>query len=239
MMMAPLMIAAALLAAPTTPRELNAAGMEQYKLKKLEEAAALFTRAIAAEPAQPPVTLKEQVELTRTLALAHYNLACVLALLRARGKVCGAQAYRSTVITHLEEAVRRDPARLERALKDPDLASVRDTLGYSSLLGLHPKRTGDLPALLSRARFWSQGTGAYGSLQQLQLLEGGAAVLTTRTVPDVGPVTSKTERGRWKLTGRDLSVTVGAVSLEGPVAEDGALDFKSGRFTDAPSECDA
>jgi tetratricopeptide (TPR) repeat protein len=238
-MIAPLLVVAALLAAPTTPRELNSAGMELYKLKKLKEAAGLFTQAIAAEPKAPPVTIKEQTDLTRTLALAHYNLACVLALLRARGQVCEAEAYRSNVLSHLQEAVRRDPARLDRALKDPDLASVRDTLGYQSLQGLHPSRAADLPALLPRVRFWSQGVGAYGSIHQLELAADGSAVLTTRSFDDAGKVKVKAEKGRWKLTGRSLSVNAGSTALEGPVAEDGSLEFKVGRFTDAPSECDA
>lgn len=238
-MIAPLLIVAALLAAPTTPRELNSAGMDQYRLRKLKEAAALFTRAIAAEPKELPATTKEQTELARTLALAHYNLACVLALLRARGQVCEAEAYRSNVLSHLQEAVRRDPARLERALKDPDLASVRDTLGYQSMLGLHPSRTADLPALLPRVRYWSPGAGAYGSIHQLDLVANGTAVLTTRSFDDAGKVKVKAERGRWKLDGRNLSVTVPSTALEGPVAEDGSLEFKAGRFTDAPSECDA
>lgn len=59
--------------AETSAVDLNAQGYRQYKAGRYAEALELFNQAIQKDP---------------KLALAHYNLAATLGLLRGRGKTC-------------------------------------------------------------------------------------------------------------------------------------------------------
>lgn len=225
-----------LLAAPSSARELNSAGMDKYKAKQWVEAVGLFRQAIEVGEKEAPVSSKEQVERSRTLALAHFNLACSLALLRKAGRVCDADAYRSAITAQLEQSVLLDPNRLERVVADKDLEPIRDTLAWQSMQGLSPKRDKDLPTLLTKVKWWSAGVGAFGSLSQLSFAANGSVTEVLRVAPE-GGTTSTT--GKWTLTGRTLSVTVGGKTREGTFAEDGKLDLAGTGYRDEPSECGA
>ena len=65
--------------------QLNTAGFRCYKEKKYGEAALLFGGATMVDD---------------KLALAHYNLACTLALLRKENKVCDNNAYLDRILEH-------------------------------------------------------------------------------------------------------------------------------------------
>src|SRR3954471_5214301 len=129
-----------------SPRELNDAGLKSYRAKDLEKAVEQFQKALAEDPEERTAgpTMKEKVERARLRALIHHNLACAQALLRAKGQVCVTENYRGVIVDHLFKSVAYVPSRLERAVSDPDLASVRDTLGFQSLLGLSIERDVDL-----------------------------------------------------------------------------------------------
>ena len=227
-------------AAPTSARDLNSAGMEKYKARQLVEAIGLFQQAIENGEKETPLSTKEKVERNRTLALAHFNHACAQSLLRKAGKVCDGDAYRSAITGHLEQSVMLDPNRLERVLADKDLESIRDTLAYHSMLGLTVKREKDLPALLAKVRWWSPGSGAFGSLSQLTFAAGGEVTELVRAVdPEGGKESTRSLKGRWTLTGRSLSLTIEGKTRAGTVGEDGKLELGGVAYRDEPSECGA
>ncbi len=227
-------------APPTTSKELNSAGMDKYKAKQLVEAIALFAQAIEAGEKEAPLSMKEQVERNRTLALAHFNRACSQALLRKAGRVCDGDAYRSTIMAHLEKAVLLDPSRLERVLADKDLAPIRDTIAYQGMLGFSAKREKDLPTLLSRTHWYSPGVGAFGSLSHVVFKPSGVVTEERRTMNDeTGKMSVKQVTGTWTLAGRKLTVTLEGKAVEGTLGEDGKLVLNGVQFADEPSECGA
>lgn len=97
--------------------------MKLYQAKRYPEAIEQFKAAIAAETGQP--STKDEVAQTRALALAHFNLACAMALARKAGKTCEVGAYLGVVWEHVLESIRLDPSRLEKAVSDPDLKELR------------------------------------------------------------------------------------------------------------------
>lgn len=76
--------------------DLNTQGFRLYKQKKYVEAADLFKQALAADPRH---------------ALAHYNLACTLALISKTDEACKLGARRSVILEHLARAVELDGTR--------------------------------------------------------------------------------------------------------------------------------
>jgi hypothetical protein len=156
----------------------NAAGMKLYQAKKYPGAVAQFRLAVKNAEAVPQPTTKEQVAQTRALALAHFNLACTLSLLRRAKRVCEFDAYRSTITEHVGRSIALDPNRLEKALTDADLAGVRDTFFFQSLKGLSPKRVEQLDELVRGVRWWNAGQGVYGSTVEL-VFTGGQVEVTS------------------------------------------------------------
>lgn len=236
------MILLAALALLASPKELNDSGMKAYRGKQLEQAVDLFRKALAEDPEEKTAgpSVKEQVERAKLRALIHHNLACAQSLLRAKGQVCVTDNYRGDIVKHLHESVRYDPSRLDRATKDPDLAAVRDTLGFQSLLGLSIARDVDLLALLPRVRWWTPGQGAFGSLSELGFKADGTCESKTKVMTEDGkPLPPKVVKGRWKLSGRKLSIEwADGKKSEGEVAEAG-LQLDGTPWSDSPSECDA
>lgn len=227
-------------AAPPTAKGLNSAGMEKYKARQFVEAIGLFQQAIDAGAKEGAASIREQVELNKTVALAHFNHACAQSLLRKAGRVCDGDAYRSAITGHLEKSVLLDPNRLDRVAADKDLEPIRDTLAYHSMLGLSAKRERDLPALLVKVRWWSPGVGAFGSLSQLSFAANGSMIETIREVdPEGGKEKVKAMKGRWTLTGRALSITVDGKTRNGTLGEDGKLNLSEVEYRDEPSECGA
>lgn len=226
---------------PVSLRELNARGISAFRQKKLEEAAKSFDAAVRAAPVDPPLTLKTEVERSRQLAFAHYNLACALSLLRQAGRLCTVENYRSNIIHHLHQAVRLEPSRLERALKDPDLRAVRDTLGFQSLLGLSPRELKDLSKLLTKVRWFAPGKGAAGSLEEYRFFARGTVEALKQRFDDEGKrLPPLRVRGTWTLDGRQLRlVWPGGAVNEGSFVENGQLVFDGQRWSDEPTECDA
>src|SRR5688500_12236820 len=77
------LLAACLSATPSPAKGLNTQGFRLYKAGKYSQALELFEQARLADPAY---------------ALAHYNYAATLGVLRKQGKVCEHDAYRSTIV---------------------------------------------------------------------------------------------------------------------------------------------
>lgn len=240
------MLLLSLLLAASPTADANAAGMKLYQAKKYAEAVEQFRKAVkAGEPAGASV--KEAVQLTRVRALAHFNLACTLALLRKAGKVCEFDAYRGTITSEVQEAIQLDPNRLEKALTDGDLTGIRDTLAFQSWKGLSPTREADLPKLLVATSWWSEGVGVFGSTAQLAFTDRSVTITSLVLDAEGVPLPKRQSvTGTWTLSGRALRLTFPTAPsgrqkvIEATFTEDGRLDVKEGTdFDDAPSECEA
>jgi len=188
--------AAAHLAGPTkaSAAVLNTAGFRCYRADRLDDAVALFGRALDHDP---------------THALAHYNLASSLGVLRGRGDICGSDATLRRMMTHLEAAVRFDPGRRARLAEDPDLTPVRDLPRFRILQGADPATRRGVVQAVQGATFYAPAPGAFGHPLHLTLqgaaphkdLEHGAlpALHQRRSVTDAGALETAEQVGGWAV----------------------------------------
>jgi len=214
-------------------RDLNTAGFRLYKEGRYEEALGYFGRAIEADP---------------TYALAHYNYACTLGVLRDTGpeSVCRYDAYKWRILDYLEESVRLDPGRLERMQEDPDLECVHDTFRYQLLLGLDPTDPNDALLILQRVSWYSYNAGAYGPVEGLDFKENGLLEHWKLDVTGDEPV-RLTLTGIYSVTDDGMEMRPGSSATIGPrysmeLTEDGLLyihGFTPELFIDDPRDCDA
>jgi tetratricopeptide (TPR) repeat protein len=217
----------ALPALAQSARELNAEGFRLYKAGQLPQALEKFQAAAQADP---------------KYALAHYNVAATLGVLRKQGQVCQFDAYRETIVERLNTAVKLDPKRLARAREDTDLDPIRDTLGWQRLLGRSPARAADVPELLRRVSWFGPGVGVYGTTRALRFQDGGRVVLQRKTFDNPeGMPRDEEVSGTYSVKGRALELRLpGMKPLKGTLTVRGALQVDElGTFTDSPSECEA
>ncbi|HZI06555.1 MAG TPA: hypothetical protein VEZ71_21170 [Archangium sp.] len=222
-----LLLLALVLAAPSyaqSARALNTEGFRLYEAGKYPEALEKFEASARADP---------------KFALAHYNVAATLGVLRKQGQICPYSAHRQTILERLNTAVRLDPRRLARARQDADLDPIRDTLGWQKLLGRSPDRQGDVPELLRRVTWFSPGEGVYGSTRKLTFPDGKRVVLWRRIIED--PTRTQEQTGTYTIKGRTITLTFpGKKPLPGRMTARGVLEFEElGAFQDSPSECEA
>ncbi|WP_205520373.1 tetratricopeptide repeat protein [Pyxidicoccus caerfyrddinensis] len=228
MLTAPLLLALALTAAVPAPaaRTLNTEGYRLYQAGRYPEALEKFQEAAREAP---------------DYALARYNVAATLGLLRKQGKVCEYSAHRDVIVEHLTQAVKLDARRLARAKVDRDFDAIRDTLGWQRLLGRTPEREADVPRLLTAVSWFGPGVGVYGTTQGLRFQANGRAVLWTKQVGDDGKPRPGEVPGTYVVRGRQVELRLkGRAPLVGTLTDKGALTFPElSTFTDSPSECDA
>jgi len=220
-----LSLAASAQPAPSA-KALNTEGFRLYQAGKYPEALEKFRAAVQADPKH---------------ALAQYNVAATLGVLRKQGRVCDYDAYRGTILQYLTEAVKLDPRRLKRAKEDPDLDPIRDTVGWQRLLGRSPTRAADVPELLRKVSWYGPGVGIYGTLVTLRFEEGGKLTLSRKVPQDEGPPKQETITGTYSVKGRTVEVRLpGQKPDTGSLNAQGMLTMKAlGEFYDSPSECDA
>ncbi len=172
---------------------------------------------------------------------AHYLLAALLAEERRGGRVCQSDAYRSTILQRLNEAIEVDAAFKQKALTDGRFAVVHDTMGWQQLLGRSPAQLADVPELLRRVSFHGPSQGMYGSNAMLDFQFQGQ-VRGWRSVWDDkldGPKRVSV-RGSYRVEGRTVTITFGKEIWHGKLGTDGTLEIEGqGTFIDEPSECDA
>ncbi|WP_426752442.1 hypothetical protein [Myxococcus sp. Y35] len=218
----------ALSGAASTPaaRELNTQGFRLYQAGRYPEALERFQASARESPGY---------------ALAHYNLAATLGVLRKQGQVCEYSAHRDVIVEHLSRAVSLDARRLTRAREDADFDPIRDTLGWQKLQGRSPQREADVPALLRDVSWFGPGVGVYGTTQRLRFAARGRVTLWTKEVDANGTPREKQTRGRYSVSGRQVTLRLnGRPPVEGTLTQTGALTFPGWEtFTDSPSECDA
>jgi tetratricopeptide (TPR) repeat protein len=209
-----------------TARDLNTEGFRLYQAGKYPEALEKFQAATKKDPKH---------------ALAQYNVAATLGVLRKQGKVCEYEAYPSTIVEYLTASVRLDPKRLKRAKEDPDLDPIRETVGWQRLLGRSPTRAADVPEILRKVKWYGPGVGVYGTLVKLRFEDGGKVVMTKRTPQDEGAPKEEETSGTYSVKGTRVEVKLpGQKPDTGSINAEGVLTFKAlGSFYDFPSECDA
>lgn len=222
-----LLLLTLILAAPSSAqsaRALNTEGFRLYQAGKYPEALEKFEAAAQADPKH---------------ALAHYNVAATLGVLRKQGQICPYSAHRETILERLNTAIRLDPRRLARAKVDADLDPIRDTVGWQRLLGRSPARQADVPEILRRVTWFSPGEGVYGSTRKLTFPDKKRVVLWRRIIED--PTRTKEQTGTYKLKGRTLTLSFpGRKPITGRMTARGVLEFEElGTFLDSPSECEA
>jgi tetratricopeptide (TPR) repeat protein len=222
----PLLLALLLSAAPApSARTLNTQGFRLYQAGQYPEALEKFQAAAQADP---------------KMALAHYNVAATLGVLRKKGKICDYSAYRETILERLTRSVELDPRRLARAKQDADLDPIRDTLGWQRLLGLSPQNEADVPKLLRRVTWFKLDTGM--AREKLTFPDARRVVLErTGFDEETQRVTTRKRTGTYTLRGRTLRVTLlNEPPVQGTLTDKGALQLGTlGTFTDLPPECDA
>jgi tetratricopeptide (TPR) repeat protein len=225
LLLAPLLFAVPALA--QSAKELNAEGFRLYQAGKFPEALEKFQAASQADP---------------KYALAWYNSAATLGVLRKQDRVCEFEAYRETIVQQLGTAVKLDPRRLTRAKEDKDFEPIRDTLGWQRLLGRSPQRVADVPTLLRQVSWFGPGVGVYGTTQKLRFQEGGRVVLWRKTVDDAGTPREEELPGTYTVKGRAVELRFPGMKqpLKGTLTATGALKVNGlETFTDSPSECEA
>ena len=207
-------------------KELNTAGFRLYQAGQYAQALEKFQAAVQADAHN---------------ALAQYNVAATLGVLRKQGKVCSYEAYRSTILQYLTQAVKLDSRRLKRAKEDADFDGIRDTVGWQRLVGLSPARVADVPELLRKVSWFGPGVGVYGTLVTLRFEEGGKVSLNRKIIQDEGPPKAESLQGTYSVKGQKIEVRLSGQKPEvGTLRADGQLSFKTlGEFSDSPSECDA
>lgn len=222
-----LLLAPSALAQPAKAKELNTEGFRLYQAGKYPEALEKFQAAAQADPKH---------------ALAHYNTAATLGVLRKQGQVCEYNAFKQTILQYLTTSVRLDSRRLKRAKEDADLDPIRDTVGWQRLLGKSPSRAADVPGILRQVTWYGPGVGVYGTLQRLRFQDGGKVVLWKRTPQDEGAPKEEEIPGTYSVKGRTVTVKLPGYArpLTGSINAEGVLKLTGlGDFFDAPSECEA
>ncbi len=209
--------------------ELNTEGFRLYQAKNYGAALDKFRAAIAADEQH---------------ALAHYNYAATLGLLRKQGKTCEFDAYQSTILEHLTRSVELDERRRARMQRDADFNSVRDSLGYQKLLKRDPANDRDVRTLLVELMFLSQSQGAFGQTTQLDLKADGTLTISQLVIDD--DVKKVTSTGTWKAKGRAVTVSFkkpifGVTRATGTFNAEGHLVFEKPAWdlSSERSDCDA
>lgn len=229
--MSALVLALLLGGAPASPAAaLNTEGYRLYQAQKYAEAIETFRKAIAADGNH---------------ALSHYNLAATLGLMRKQNRVCEFDAYQSTVLDELEQAVKLDEGRRKRAQKDSDFDDVKDTVRWQKLIGLDPARDADVKKLVVALGFWAPSNGALGSPAHFDFKADGTFVADLKEMGEGGEIEPVQLTGTFTVTGRKVTLKLstarqGKKTLTGTFGVDGALELEGfDRLTDQRSECDA
>ena len=213
-------------------KELNAEGFRLYRQGKFPEALERFKQAMGADD---------------HLALAHYNYAATLGVLRAKGEVCGSGAYKSEIVSHLKRSIELDAGRRARMKSDRDFDPVRDTVGYQQLLGRSPGNPRDVSVIVEQVTWYGESPGAYGPKSGADFKPAGKVELWFQVMgPDDAAPRKQKVQGTWWVSGTRVKVKLakpldGKTTLEGTLDAEGALTMPDplGKLTDDPKECDA
>lgn len=218
----------AVLLAASPAAKLNTEGFRLYQAKNYPAALEKFAAAVRADEGH---------------ALSHYNLAATLGVLRGQGKVCEYDAYQSTILEHLEAAVRLDERRRARLKVDRDFDSVKDTVRYQVLVGRSPSREKDVAPIVVAVAWALPAEGAYGNPLTLTFSSAGTFTLRLMQLGEEGPQ-FEVVNGRWTAKGFQLTLDFdqpfeGQKRAVGQLTPQGRLVFPKWNLSDSRSDCDA
>ena len=210
----------------------NNAGHRYYEKGDLFAAILLFRKAIATDDRH---------------ALAHYNLACSLALVRGLqgGTACGdIEAYQDSILRLLERSVALDRDRQARIAEDPDLDSVRHLMRFRIIAGADMNDPDTLHSLLATTRWFDPPQGAFGSLKELDLKDDGTYPLGWtaggQAAHDGVEAPALPSPGTWELEGFTLRLKhKGDLTILGVNPMGSLLDGQQPVWTEDPAECSA
>lgn len=205
--------------------ELNTLGYRAYQSGDLTEAARLFREAVEADDDN---------------ALAHYNLACTLALLRRSEPACEHDATQLTILNHLARAVELDEGRRTRMRQDADLDDLRNLLRFRILDQGMPSSEAATRSLLAGVTLWAPAVGVYGSTGTLVLQADGSVAVTRRTLEGDAVVDRAEPDGRWSIEGSTVVLELGDDRQELSLDPTGVLTAGDTRLWSGHSpECSA
>lgn len=205
---------------------LNTKGFRLYKKKQYAKAMKYFEQATKADPAY---------------ALAHWNLACTLGVLRKNKRnICRFRATQQRLLRHLGKAIKLAPTYKKKMQRDRDLDTIRGTLAYQKWLGHKPTQRSAVRHLAQSIRWFGPSVGMYGPTLKLQLDQRKKARLDVLNQKSL-----KWQRiqGRYSLRGRTIRLWLkqkvqGKQKITGKLGRDGKLRLPGlAVFTDNPSEC--
>jgi hypothetical protein len=216
--------------------ELNTVGYRCYRAGMLPQARHLFLLAL---------------RLDETHALAHYNLACTLMLLRRAGEVCEHDATLGAAMHHLERAVAIDAKRKTRMKEDEDLVELRDNLRYRMLAGVRMGDPVSVRKALKGVTVYGPGVGAFGTLRTLTFEGAGdggpdsRVRVSIRSLDDGMPSEPVERKGYWDAQPGRLVIKLptdvegGGTMVLTPQGDILNADGSATAWYAAPSECDA
>jgi hypothetical protein len=210
----------------------------------------LALAACVAPAADPPATSGASEALTAGIDIpkseALLAKAVKLADLHAAGNACESEAYLSSIVDLLRQAIAvRDTVyfRTQVIAKKPVLAhELKGTLAWQEVLGnFKPNDLNTLPAALSAdVSLWDTDGGAFGNKQRLEFLPDGKAILHVLDVNSSDfhwndtPTTWTYEKGQLSLgTGDRYVITFESGTLEAQLPGGGIA------FVSTQSECEA
>lgn len=225
--MTALLLTMFLAASPATA--LNTEGYRLYQAGKYDEALEKFRAAVDADNEH---------------ALAHYNLAATLGVMRKQNRVCETNAYVWEVLDHLEASVRLDPKRRARMMVDADFdGTVRSTVRFLLLSRLSLSK--DAAKILTTVD-WHGPSGARGSSASVTFSPGGTVSLSlVVSVDDDGNPVSASFPGTVKVEGASVTLTFSRPPpgttqrvFSGRLSREGLHFDGLPSFTDTVSECE-
>jgi len=211
-----------------TAGQLNTEGYRLYKQKRYAQALEKFRKA---------------VEVNDKHALAHYNLACTLGVLRKQGGACDYEASVGTILYHLKKSVQLDPGRAKRMQKDPDFAVVHATVTYQVLSGLDPEKPDDFKKILVRVSWLGPTMGMYGHTSGIYFKTDGTFEFWEHSFDENEEVDRIYCKGIWKVKGIVIELhfkkprnnkRIYKGKLKGSVLN---IEGIFGAFSNEPDEC--
>lgn len=135
----------------------NTLGYREYKKGNFHLAYKYFKKATKLNPSNP---------------LAPYNLACVMCIMRTKGKTCEYKAYVPNILNLLNRSIKLDYKRKRRILEDKDLIPIHSTVFYHLIKGYRYNTDSGLKRLLPNIKWSGLRYGEMGVVGNIRFTDG-------------------------------------------------------------------
>ena len=145
------------------------------------------------------------IKIDKGYALAHYNYACILALLSAQNKSndeCD-DSFNFPATQHLAKSIQLDKSRRKRMLKDSDLNAIKSRAEFIILT--FTKNTPVRTMLIKIKNFYGPAPGVYPSMIKMKFFHNNKVTVQFREF-DKNQLCCKTncEDGTYSLKGNSI-----------------------------------